>query len=60
MDPAMLHIKAGAGLMPEDVTPDLIMLARNAADLPIPEKLNDNAGPGWSGIRTEHCHATER
>ena len=60
VDPAMLHIKAGRGLAPEKITPDLIMLARNSADLPMPDNYNDDGGPGWSGSRTEHCHATER
>ena len=60
VDPAMLHIRAGRGLMPEEITPDLIMLARNSADLPIPDKFYNDVGPGWSGSRTEHCHATER
>ena len=32
VDPAMLHIKARGGLQPEEITPDLILRARNVVD----------------------------
>ena len=58
VDPALLHLLSGRGLMPEQITPELIIRARNVIDEPLPN-LVDGIGPGWSGSRTEHCHASE-
>ncbi len=59
VDPAMLHIKARGGLQPEEITPDLILRARNVVDTNFTELEPLGDGPGWSGERTERCHGNE-
>ena len=59
IDPAMLHIKAQGGLQPEEITPELILRARNVVDTNFTELEPPGAGPGWSGDRTERCHGSE-
>ena len=60
VDPAMLHIWDGRGLMPEQITPELIIRARNVVGRLAPESEDpDGTGLDWTGSRTEHCHASE-
>ena len=59
IDPAMLHIKAQGGLRPDEITPDLILRARNVVNESFVEFEQNGAGPGWSGNREERCHASE-
>ena len=59
IDPAALHIKARGGLQPEEITPGLILRSRNVVETNFTELEPLGHGPGWSGERTERCHASE-
>ena len=59
IDPALLHIKAQGGLQPEEITPELILRARNVVKVNFTDLEPPGHGPGWSGHRSELCRASE-